>query len=126
MTQEKGSRQTFTTVNIFLIPDDKFLLYLNEMKNSQLYSLLKTIPKSVLQHNHFQCNEDFNFYKNNVVNDPNLYLNKEKNQFHYGTQNEAGEKEWISLSEFRKGFASEDEFVEAVSCISIFSEAELK
>ena len=78
------------------------------MKNTQLYGLMKTIPKSVLQHNHFQCNEDFSFYKNYVVSDPNLYLNKEKNQFHYGTEKEAAERNWVSLSEFRKGFASED------------------
>ncbi len=48
------------------------------MKNTQLYSFLKTIPKSVLQHNHFNCDEDFDFYKQNVVSDPNLYFNKEK------------------------------------------------
>lgn len=95
------------------------------MKSTQLYGLLKNIPKSVLQHNHFQCNEDFNFYKNYVVSDPNLYLSKEKNQFNYGTQEEAAEKEWVSLSEFRKEFASEDEFIEAASCVSIFSEKEL-
>ena len=88
--------------------DDKFLLHLNEMKNTQLYRLLKNIPKSVLQHNHFNCNEDFHFYKNYVVTDPNLYLNKEKTQFFYGTQKEAAEQHWISLSEFKKGFPSED------------------
>ncbi len=60
------------------------------MKNSPLYKYLKNIPKSVLQHNHFQCNEDFEFYKNYIVNDPNLYLNKERNGFHYGNQKEAG------------------------------------
>jgi hypothetical protein len=83
-TREKLPPKFYHSKNL-LILDDKFLLYLNDMKNTQLYALMKTIPKSVLQHNHFQCNEDFNFYKNYVVGDANLYLNKEKNQFHYGT-----------------------------------------
>lgn len=74
------------TVNFLFNKDDVFLTCLNEMKKTQLYSFLKTIPKSVLQHNHFNCNDDFEFYKNHVVNDPNLYVNKSRNQFHYGTQ----------------------------------------
>lgn len=85
MIQDNCYRKNFITVKISLILDDQFLLFLNQMKNTQLYSHLKTIPKSVLQHNHFQCNEDFDFYKNYVISDPNLYLNKEKTQFQYGT-----------------------------------------
>jgi hypothetical protein len=56
MIQDKFYQKIFTTVINYLILDDKFLLFLNEMKDTKLYSLLKNIPKSVLQHNHFQCN----------------------------------------------------------------------
>ncbi len=79
-------QKAFIIVNILINLGDKFLLYLNEMKNSPLYKLLKNIPKSVLQHNHFQCNADFDFFKNYIVNDQNLYLNKDKTGFEYGNQ----------------------------------------
>ena len=48
------------------------------MKKTVLFRFLKNMPKSVLQHNHFNCDEDFDYYKNSVVNDPNLYLNQER------------------------------------------------
>ncbi len=34
------------------------LTHLDYMRNTQLYSLLKTLPKAVMHHNHFDCNED--------------------------------------------------------------------
>lgn len=111
MTQEIFCRKTFIIVTNYFNLDDQFLRHLDVMKASQLYKFLKNIPKSVLQHNHFNCNEDFDFYKNYIISDPNLYLNKSKNQFHYGTQKEATEREWVSLAEFRKGFESDNEFI---------------
>lgn len=76
MTQDSFFLKISITVINFFKLDDKFLHCLKDMKKSQLFSFLKNIPKSVLQHNHFNCDEDFEFYKNHVVNDPNLYLNK--------------------------------------------------
>ena len=71
MKQDKLYRMTFIIVKyyfyIYSHIDDKFLLNLNKMKQSNLFKWLKTIPKSVLQHNHFNCNEDFDFVINLLI-----------------------------------------------------------
>ena len=39
------------------------LSHFDEIKTTKLYSLLKNIPKGVMHHNHFPCNQDEEFVK---------------------------------------------------------------
>lgn len=76
------------------------------MRSTQLFGLLKTLPKGALHHDHFDCNEDPDFYREHIITDPTIFLSKDKNSFCIGTKEEAKQKEWISWEELRKQYES--------------------
>lgn len=47
------------------------------------------MPKGCLHHLHIDCTEDEDFYKEHIITDPNIYLDKEKKHFVIGTVEEA-------------------------------------
>lgn len=42
------------------------------MRSSELYEILKDIPKGVLHHDHFDCNEDEDFVKSLLLSTENI------------------------------------------------------
>lgn len=59
------------------------------MRSSELYEILKDIPKGVLHHDHFDCNEDEDFYRLHIITDPNIYLSADKKTFKIGPKEQA-------------------------------------
>lgn len=53
-------------MNVFFCRFVDPYLHLEWMKQQKLYDVLKTIPKGVLHHDHFECNYDAEFVKNHL------------------------------------------------------------
>lgn len=64
-------------------------------------------------------------YRQYVVNDPRIYLSKDLSKMKIGTAEQASKEEWVSMTEYRKKFNSEEEFIRAVSSITMFNTEEL-
>ena len=69
---------------------------------------MKSVPKGVLHHNHYDCNDAIEFYRKYIANNPIVYVSADKKKFEVGSKKQAEEGKWISMEQLRKEFVNED------------------
>ncbi len=60
-----------------------------------------------------------------MAGDPNVYVTEDFASFRIGTTEDAKKYNWISMKEGRKMYKKEEDFLAAISKISIFDSEEL-
>jgi hypothetical protein len=65
-------------------------------------------------------------YREHVITDSNVYLAPDQRSFRIGNKKQAAEEGWVSMEEGRKLYEKEEDFVNAVSNITMFNKKELQ
>jgi hypothetical protein len=64
-------------------------------------------------------------YRRHIINDPVVWLTKDKEQLMLGSKAEADKEGWIALAEERKNYPSEEAFAQSIAAITMLTTQEL-
>ena len=67
------------------------------------------------------CKCEFIQYKEHIIPDPNIYLDKEKKHFMIGTIEQAKENEWVSLKQLSQYISDENKLLKFVANITMLN-----
>jgi hypothetical protein len=64
-------------------------------------------------------------FREHIITDPNVYLDKDKQNFKIGTREEAASKKWVSFQSLQKQLPDQSELVALVASITMMSNKSL-